>query len=527
MPESDLRTLFADNEKRMTLLHHGLAGLMIGCLSLVVVRFAQALVPSWNGWFVTPLALAAAVEAMYSQRARREYDAFSREWMLYRAAEGVVILVGVKLVLYWVHGFDRLWQDLSAWQEDFVGGFFDGEYLFVALLILVISTLAAGFAENLMRLEGDEKLLRLERDSGIAEQRLEARRSLGNLILMIGLGMVFLSGLLRMEWEALWGSAPPRWTGGAIIVLVYFALGMALLSLTQFAVLRVQWSLERIPFAGDLGRRWLVYSLVFLAAAALAAALLPTRYSVGLLELAGWLIYALSFVGSILLIIVLAPFFLLASLLARLLMGMMDVPLPDIRRFLPRPPAAQPPGSWEELVRSILFWLIFLGVIGFSLRHYLLVHQELAGRLARAPVLGALLAFLRRLLRAGQAMGESLAGRVQGGLHRLPRRARPPGSAVGYLSLRRLTPRQRVLFYYLTLVRRGEEAGSPRRPDQTPLEYEHSLRCRLPEVEQELDEMTGGFMEARYSAHFIPPEEAGRAQSLWGKVRKALRRPIE
>lgn len=527
MPEIDLKELFGTNERRMTLLHHLLASLMIACFMLVIVRMMQAILPTWPGGFLVPLTLLVAIEAMYSQRFAREFDAFSREWFVYRLTEWVVILIGVKLVLYLVNGFDQLWRDIPTWREDFIENFFTGEYLFTVILVLVTAAIAAMFSETLARLEGDEKLLKLERETGITGQRPEARRSLANLILTVGLAMIFLSGLLRMDWEALWGSAPPRWNGGVVVVLVYFALGLVLLSLTQFAVLRVHWSLDRVPFRQDLGRRWLLYSLGFLGAVTLVAALLPTRYSVGLLDVLGYLISALSFLAMTLMMIVLTPVFFLFSLIARLLVGVSDTQLPDLRAIVPPPPSNPGDSSLGELIRSILFWLVFVGVIVFSLRHYLREHGELMGRLRRLPLLGALFNFLRWLGQVGQEARAGLAGRVQAGLDRLRERARQARTASGYLSLRRLTPRQRVLFYYLALVRRGQEAGYPRQPDQTPLEYERELKRRLPELEQELGVLTGDFIEARYSRHEIPAEEAGRVQQLWMKVRKALRRPLK
>ena len=50
-----------------------------------------------------------------------------------------------------------------------------------------------------------------------------------------------------------------------------------------------------------------------------------------------------------------------------------------------------------------------------------------------------------------------------------------------FINLRRLTPRQKVLFYYLALVRRAKEAGIPRKDGQTPYEYARSLTSSLVE----------------------------------------------
>lgn len=523
MSEPNLNQIFGMNERQMSLIHHALGAMMIACLMVVVVRFAQALAPGWQGGYLLPLTFFMAVEAMLSQRLMREHDFLSREWMLYRAAEWVVILVGVKLLLYALRGFDQLFRELPAWKTDFVGSFFTGEYLFVVGILIVTAGIASVFGELLARLEGDEKLLRLERESGIVGERPAARRSLANLILILGAVMIFLSGILRLDWEALWGEAPPRWSGAALTVVIYFTLGMVLLSLTQFSILRVHWSLDRIPFEPKLGRRWLVYSLIFLAVAAVVAALLPTRYSIGLLELAGFAVGVVSFVLTALLIVFLTPIFFIMSLFARLLSS-------EFAYDPPPPESLRPPeipdlggGSWLELLRSILFWIVFFGVIGYSLYYYLTGNRELISRLRRIPFLAALGNLFTWLGRMGRDLQRGAASGVRAGLERLRRRgkeARP----WGFLSLRDLSPREKVMFYYLAMVRRGGEAGYPRQPGQTPAEYSHELRSHLPEVESELGMITGEFNEARYSRREIQGEEAGHVQQIWQRIRKALRR---
>lgn len=523
MSEPNLNQLFGTNERRMSLIHHALSAAMIACLMVVVVRFAQALAPDWQGEYLLPLTFFMAVEAMLSQRLMREHDFLSREWILYRAAEWVVILVGVKLLLYALRGFGQLFRDLPGWKTDFINSFFTGEYLFVVGTLIVTAGIASIFGELLARLEGDEKLLRLERESGIVGERPAARRSLANLILVLGAVMIFLSGILRLDWEALWGEAPPRWSGAAFTVVVYFTLGMVLLSLTQFSILRVHWSLDRIPFEPKLGQRWVIYSLIFLVAAALVAALLPTRYSIGLLDIVGYGVAVVSFVLTLLLIVILTPIFFVMSLFARLLSAEFsyDPPPPEVLR--PPEIPAMGSGSWLEMLRSILFWVVFFGVIGYSLYYYLSGNRELIQRLRKVPFLAALGSLFIWLGRMGRDLQQGAASGVRAGLERLRRRGRAV-KPWGFLSLRNLSPREKVMFYYLAMVRRGGEAGYPRQPGQTPVEYSQELRNQLPEIESELGMITGEFNEARYSRREIQGEEAGQVQQIWQRIRKALRR---
>jgi hypothetical protein len=126
------------------------------------------------------------------------------------------------------------------------------------------------------------------------------------------------------------------------------------------------------------------------------------------------------------------------------------------------------------------------------------------------------------LLGVNQTMGAA----VSAGLRRL---RRPPGEkSLGevwrYVNIRRLTPRQRVMFFYLALVRRGREHGFGRRAEQTPFEYQETLQQVLTGAEEDLAGLTDSFVEARYSLHPVTPAQAGRVQRWWETVRRRLRR---
>ncbi len=55
-----------------------------------------------------------------------------------------------------------------------------------------------------------------------------------------------------------------------------------------------------------------------------------------------------------------------------------------------------------------------------------------------------------------------------------------------FINPRRLSPRQKVIFYYLAMVRRAREAGLPRQDDQTPYEYARSLTSSLEDGKQDV-----------------------------------------
>lgn len=527
MSENQLHELFRWNERIAALIQNLLVILMLVCFSESLVQLGEHLVPGWNGGYLVVVSTLVAIEASYSRRAIKSIVFFTPEWFRFRGVEWVMLLVGLKLVIYMVHGVGQLWTDIPLWRADFVENFFTAEYLAAIALTYLIWALAGIFVEELMMLEGDEKILAAERATGIVEHRPEVRRRLANLVLLLGGVMIFLSGLIRLEWQALWGSTPP-YSGGVLNVVIYFLLALILLSLTQFSILRVHWSLQRIPISRNLAVRWLAYSAIFLIVISAIAVVLPTNYSVGLLSMFGYLLSLLMSLISFLLLILFAPFLFLLSLLGRLLGKPEQVEPPDFTRIMPQAPPVAASSSWQELLKSLIFWAVFIGIVGYSLYHYVKQNEELLKSLRRLPFTSAFIRFWNWLRHWAYGVNRGVAASVQAGLRRL--RGRRSLSASGrrwrFTNLRRLSPRQQVMFFFLALVRRGGERGIARHPSQTPYEYSQALQQQLPDVEVDVHTMTEQFVEALYSRHEITSDRVSFVQRCWQRVKRALRTTI-
>jgi hypothetical protein len=194
-------------------------------------------------------------------------------------------------------------------------------------------------------------------------------------------------------------------------------------------------------------------------------------------------------------------------------------------------PMATPPPSVEHLpappiwgmVRDILVWVLLLGIVGYSLYNFLGDRRQLFKGLFTKGFLGRLFRLLTRLLggtrqavqRAGRLVQEQVRRLIMAGARQRSWR---------YLSLSSLTPRQLILYFYLSIMRRAEQRDIVRHPWQTPYEYSARLRDALPEQEAEVMELTEAFVVARYSARSVTPEEANLAKRTWRRVRSALRR---
>jgi len=174
--------------------------------------------------------------------------------------------------------------------------------------------------------------------------------------------------------------------------------------------------------------------------------------------------------------------------------------------------------TWWPFVRSLLFWIVLLSVVGYSLVHYL---RDRWGLLRNLSLRG----WLARLLGmwSGLGAGARRAAQRLGRLRLWPRRSSAEQEQpFRYLSLRRLSPRDKVRYFYLSTLQRSAQQGLRRPPASTPLEFERLLADHLPEATEEVHSLTEAFIEARYTAHGITQEDASGVQAVWRRVKRFL-----
>jgi hypothetical protein len=515
------------NERLSILVSHLLVSLMITCFSISIVQVLNRLSPGWDGWYLPWVTLVVSLEAMYSKRASRKLAVLSKEWALFRGAELVVLLAGLKLLLYLIRDPARLLEDLSRWPDDFFLSFFSGEYLLAALFVIGIWAFSSSFADDLAELEGDNQLVEDELPVAmITKDRAIARQELVDRLILTGALMVFLTAAVRVDLLTEYGFQPAV-RASVLHVVAYFMLALALLSQTQFGILRSSWAIERTPFSRNMGLRWLVYSLLFFLFLSALAWILPTRYTLGFLSVLQYLIGILMF-GLV--TIWGYGMLILATLISFFGFRNMDPEAAAPPPEMPTPPPVIPgevaPIPWLEVLKSIVFWIVFLGVIGFSIHQYFGQNPELLGKLRAIPGMTWLARAWRWLKGWVVGMNQAAGTALSAGIQRLRRsqRLRQVSESWRYFNPRRLTPRQRVVFFYLALIRRGGERGLARRSAQTPYEYEETIKAALQGAEEDLAGLTDAFVEARYSRHGVTPDQANKVQRWWEGVRKKLRR---
>jgi len=103
------------------------------------------------------------------------------------------------------------------------------------------------------------------------------------------------------------------------------------------------------------------------------------------------------------------------------------------------------------------------------------------------------------------------------------RKSNAGGRFFNFINPHRLQPRDKVVFYYLAMIRRAQENGISRFPSQTPYEYEKVLDKTIPDGLQDINSITESFLDARYSLKPIDNEQASSVEKNWERIKNYLR----
>ena len=495
--------------------------IMIMCLAVSVVNFVRLINPAWNGNYFLLAILITTVEAIYSYRLLQLRPSWQVSRLRYRLAEFVILVVILKLLNFAGMSMAQIGAQLQAsWQDPL--RLLNAEFA----VLLVLAGLAWFAASDTV--DDFEQLYDIYADTGLTLQLLRSRFLWGGLIL------VFITGLsqtiLVTGFESLTDFSRPTLSGILVNVLVYFMLGLILISQVNLTRLSVRWNLQDIPPRAGLVKNWARVGLIFMGLITVIAFLLPTNYTMGLLEVAGWL------VGALIQLIVTAFYllFILMNLLAYLLFrlfggeegqetGLEPLPPPPV---VESPPPAAPPLPWLELLQSLAFWLVAIAVIVFMAKLYLEDHPGLVRQLVSIKPIRLILAALARLwhflTRWTQLAIEKLPERIKASA---PQRTGNVSNGVwNWFNLRGMDSRQRIVAYYLNILQRAEKTGVTRRPHQTPYEYEPDLEQTVPEAQEEVKQLTEVFLRARYSKQTFDPTQTSIVKVYWQRLKRALAR---
>ena len=523
------------SEKMFRFISYMLVFLMMACAVMTVGMIMQN-ISSWHSGILAGVLLFIVIDRLYTYRQLRSLALFSSEWAIAVGTQWVLILLIMRLLLSYANGLDSFRADLALFARGYIAELFTLEFVSGILLALLVWVLSGRFLDLLEEI-GLNPVLAQNDNPGIQSEVISAHRRLVSLIFSIGIGLVILTTLARLNFETIVSNTEGlprvefnRLSGGEAGSLLYFVFGLALLSLSRLMSLQTHWNRLRIPVSSrNLTRQWGIYSLLFLLILAVFISLLPAGDSFGLFSvlgaLLGFLVGILLFIGQLLLSLI----FLLISLPFMLFgQDLPDLNLPPPPPRLTNLPVPDTPFITNNVVwallRSILLWGSLAVILIFVFVQFVRQHGGLRAALRQSRVMKWLLLAWQWLSRNADNTREGLSRAIRDGwqtiLSRLEgNRILAPASLI---RLRSLNPRQQIYFFYLAMVRRGEEQGWGRQPSQTPSEYAATLRRALPEADEDVDSMTQAFVQARYSHYEVNARDANAIKETWGRIRRAF-----
>lgn len=526
MDRSPLNLLadFQNTQKRTLLFAHFIVVLMMACLTVAFVQLGERVFQTWTGNYLIIAGILVSVEAMATRKQSESLE--FRESLLFHLSEWIALAVLLKLMIYLAHGPAQILTDLKLWQENFLQNFFTLEYIVDLTILLAIWFLSRSFSAELNDLYRIDEITD-EEDVGRLQNILhEIRERLASSVFVIGAMVTILSVLTRLATPFLPAPLDSKSLGYAapvIVVSVYFFLAFILLSQSQFAFLQTRWFWQHLPVSPEMTQNWIKYGLIFFLILTVVAFILPTQYSIGLFDTLGYAIELLTRFFSFLMVLITLPFTLLFSLFSLINGNPQQPPLPMVQTPL-QPAAPGQPTPWLEFIRSLAFWIIFIAVIILAIRFYLKENSALWGAIAQFPlfhwVAGVWSRFIRWLKGTNQQVVDILRREIQ--RVQSTRRPSPNLALHRHFGTGRMTPRKRVIYFYLSLLDLASQQGLARRPSQTPSQYEQRLAEALPENQEHIKGLTNAFIEARYSQHPVEEDQSRQAGNLFDQIRAAL-----
>ena len=456
---------------------------------------------------------------------------------LFQLAQLLLLLLVVRVLTWGIFGGWPNLESLRQWVLE-PSTFFDLPYVAIALMAALAwhrAGVVAGLFYRLALTAGELSWIQEQSAgswwrSGRPSERGQVSRQemvddYGTQWLLGGFFVIFFAGAARVRTVATGGldlfntGVPDQLVVAAVL---YFLTGLVLLSQARLAQMRAQWYFDGVEVPDSLSGRWNRLAVALVAGVGLVAALLPLGSTWQLGEI-------VSIIVGVIVQIAVSIVALLVALFSSIMLlfggptEMPPTPPPLVGEPAPPPPPLFPVLEMPPWLGGAGLWLA-VAVIAILAVRFLLGPDGLAVTRERVRFLLARLAGLLRrwwrgLKQVARTVDLSLPLRRGGREGDDASQARP----WRFIRVNALPPRERVRYFYLSIVRRATDLGMQRKPSQTPDEYLRDLELALPEAELELEALTHAFIAARYDTADFTPDEAQAVKSTWQRIKQALR----
>ncbi len=494
---------------------------LTGCLVQAIVQLGELLVPTWRGGYLFVLGTLAAFVASLSYVAARRRFMSGMDLLGYNMVELGLFFLALRLARYWGQ-WDVLLSEVRGWSTHPLA-FLDFEVILAFAVTLIGWIIATQTAQDFRDIVDPADIIDPQAPPPRPYDRIATR------LAIIGFVLLALNGINRIGLASLMSADRPRISGLIGNVLIYYTFSLVLLAQAQYELRRHDWEGRQLSVTPALTRRWTLSSLGMLGLAALIAFLIPTGQTMPLLALVRVVLAVLAGVLNFLAMLFAFLIYLILSPLSRFILGGKEsqspMAPPEIPRLEPPPIEIVQPSQpielpWLQTLQSVAFWALLIGGAIYLVHSYV-EDRGGWGSLAHAT---RSLSWLRALLMNLQRWWRGLEHDVRARLEAQREARRQRAEQASGPRFRRLgrTTRERIMFYYLSLLYRATEAGFSRRRDQTPYEYLPRLQVHFPDVATDIALLTESFVAARYGAEEPTSAQERAAKAAWQRVKIAL-----
>lgn len=524
-----------NNQRTAHIVSYFIVAAMLVCLSIALQQVGENFIIGWQGSYLPWLTFVAALEGMYAQNLlrRRSLTFIDAEFWFFRMAEFVVYFILIRTLLYLLRGSDIFLRDLASWQADWLTFFDDPELIVVMAVLGVLWMIGSSFAEDIDQLQSKPRDVGFDTLAEMQLDRNQAKARVINRILTVGMFLILITVIVRLNLGQIFGETLATEVS-TLNVLVYFGLALVLLSMNEYALQRGRWLWERTPLLNNITPRWIRYAGTFLLILIGLAMLLPTIYTVGFLDAVRYLIALVSYVAGLVLFAISTIFSLLYLLYFSIVNGFGEIPTAESQTIPPPEFGFEQAEAVEKAANPFLeniisgaFWISLALIVIVAFVYYIRQNEEFIAKIRSTHIIARITevwsAFWSFLLQVGQGARHTVRRSYARFQQRLSAGSGFPD--INYMSLRKLSAREKIYFYYSALLRRGGEFGVNRKANQTPIDYSLQLRTDLPDdLSTDLETLTEQFLEARYSDHAVDREQVSLVQQAWQHLRVFFRR---
>lgn len=512
----------------ISLMISSVLGALLAVINLVAIRIP------WL--WIYPIVLFVTLEGVYTtlwidRPGQRLLNKTS-----YRLAESLIILVAIRLITWllansWPDA-DTLLSYLRSPGDIIAEPFFLGSAAFCFLAWAWAITITEGFKELALNSAEMRYYLLPVRDRPQIERpstpfRSNAFEAFGRHFLWGAILITCFAAVSTIEvaqlTESNWRNIgrlpfPP---GMLLALLAFFGSGFALLSQARLAVLSSKWLYGRADKTIAIEQSWVRQTGWLLGIIGTIAAFLPLGST--------------TLIGRLLELIIRLIFYL-GALFTFLFFSFIALLFPD-DGVEPEAPADtfefQPPPSIEAFpsvgtsepgfpILGTIFWII----AGIATIMAIIFFLNDRGIKIPAPnwrkIWGAITTWWRNLWRVVVEQAIDVRDAI---ITRLVRDEIEPdqNQPWRFIRLNSLSPRQKLRYFYLSTIQRADKGALARQDSETPLEYAAELKEHLPTVEEEIDAVTAGFLQARYDDKEISAADVEQVEPLWKTLRSAIK----